>query len=88
VTDLGIAFGQAVRGQAVDWFRMRLYGTLLGGFALGGVLGAWGFGWFGYGTLMFPAMITGGTGLGYTVFKHFERARRKTRVRGEDLTRE
>ena len=77
VTDLGIAFGHLARGLVVDWFRMRLYATLLGGFALGGVLGAWGFAYFGYATLLFPAGLTGATGLGYTVFKHFERARRK-----------
>ena len=82
VTDLGIAFGHMARGQAVDWFRMRLYATLLGGFALGGVLGATGFSYFGYATLAFPAAVTGATGLAYTVFKHVERARRRARGEG------
>jgi uncharacterized membrane protein YoaK (UPF0700 family) len=78
VTDIGIACGHAVRGHAVDWFRMRLYGVLLGGFALGGVAGAAGFARMGHRTLIFPAMLSGALGLGYTLYKQWQRGQRVT----------
>jgi uncharacterized membrane protein YoaK (UPF0700 family) len=76
VTDIAIAAGHAVRGHPVDWFRMRLYGVLLGGFTLGGVAGAAGFARIGYRTLVFPAVLSGATGMGYAVFKQWQRMRR------------
>lgn len=77
VTDLGIALGHLLRGMSVDWFRFRLYGVLLLGFFAGGVVGAFGFGRFGYDTLLFPAMLSGAAGLGYTLIKHYERRQRR-----------
>ncbi len=71
VTDLGIALGHQLRGQPVEAPRMRLYGALLGGFVIGGILGAAGFSRFGYDTLLFPAALCGLTGLGYFAFKHY-----------------
>jgi uncharacterized membrane protein YoaK (UPF0700 family) len=76
VTDIAIEAGHAVRGHPVDWFRMRLYGVLLGGFALGGVAGAAGFARIGYRTLVFPAVLSGSTGLGYALYKQWQRSRR------------
>jgi uncharacterized membrane protein YoaK (UPF0700 family) len=73
VTDIGIACGHAVRGHPVDWFRMRLYGVLLGGFALGGIAGAAGYVRIGYRTLIFPAVLSGVSGLGYACYKHWQR---------------
>jgi uncharacterized membrane protein YoaK (UPF0700 family) len=73
VTDIGIACGHAVRGHPVDWFRMRLYGVLLGGFALGGIAGAAGYVRIGYRTLIFPAVLSGVSGLGYAGYKHWQR---------------
>lgn len=42
-TDIGIAMGLRLRGQAVDKRRLRLYLLLIGGFVSGGVLGACSF---------------------------------------------
>lgn len=73
VTDLGIACGHFLRGATVDWFHFRLYGVLLLGFFAGGVIGALGYGRFGYDTLLIPAILSGVTGVGYTIYKHYER---------------
>ena len=73
VTDIAIACGHWVRRQPVDWFRMRLYGVLLAGFVTGGIAGAVGFARFGYRTLCFPAILCGGVGLAYSIYKHGER---------------
>ena len=75
ITDLGIACGHWVRRQPVDWGRFRLYGVLLLGFLIGGVLGALGFQRFGYDTLHFPAALCGVSGIAYAAYKHHERTR-------------
>jgi uncharacterized membrane protein YoaK (UPF0700 family) len=75
VTDLGIACGHYLRGATVDWFRFRLYGVLLLGFFAGGMIGALGYGRYGYDTLLFPAILSGITGVGYAIYKHHERGR-------------
>src|SRR5690606_36376599 len=63
VTDLGIACRHWLRRQPVDWGRFRLYGVLLIGFTLGGILGTLGFHHLSYDTLLFPAAMTGLAGL-------------------------
>lgn len=73
VTDLGIACGHWLRRQPVDWGRFRLYGVLLLGFFLGGVLGTLGFQRMGYDTLLFPAVLTGTAGIMYAAYKHHQR---------------
>ena len=73
VTDLGIACGHFLRGATIDWFHFRLYGVLFLGFFAGGLFGTLGFERFGYDTLLFPAILSGVTGLGYTALKHYER---------------
>ncbi|HQY06911.1 MAG TPA: YoaK family protein [Lacunisphaera sp.] len=73
VTDLGIACGHLLRGVPVDWFRFRLYGVLLLGFFAGGVVGAIGYGRFGYDTLLLPATLSGVTGAGYTAYRLYRR---------------
>jgi uncharacterized membrane protein YoaK (UPF0700 family) len=70
VTDLGIACGHFLRGTTVDWFRFRIYGVLLLGFFAGGLIGTFGYGRFGYDTLLFPAFVSGIAGVGYALYKH------------------
>lgn len=72
VTDLGIACGHFLRGTEVDWFRFRIYGVLFLGFFVGGLIGTFGYGRFGYDTLLFPALVSGVTGIGYTIYKHHQ----------------
>jgi uncharacterized membrane protein YoaK (UPF0700 family) len=75
VTDLGIACGHFIRGDTVDWYKFRLYGVLFLGFFAGGVIGALSYGRFGYDTLLFPAALSGIAGVGYGLFKQYERRR-------------
>jgi uncharacterized membrane protein YoaK (UPF0700 family) len=75
VTDIGIAFGLAARRERVDWRRLRLYGVLLAGFLVGGVLGGLGFVRWSHDFLLFPATATAICGIGYTWFKQLERRR-------------
>jgi uncharacterized membrane protein YoaK (UPF0700 family) len=76
VTDLGIACGHLLRGATVDWFRFRIYGVLLLGYFGGALLGSIGYDRWGYDTLLLPAILSGVTGLGYTVYKHRQHLRR------------
>lgn len=86
VTDLGIAAGQLLRGQAVEWRRIRLYALLLGGFFLGAYIGARSFAEVGYDTLLFPAALAGCTGLGYWIFKHVQRKQQRAqKTRGWEV---
>jgi uncharacterized membrane protein YoaK (UPF0700 family) len=78
LTDLGIACGHFLRGEQVDWYRFRLYGVLLLGFFGGGLLGALGYERLGSDTLLFPAVLSGCAGVGYTLLKHYEKSRAKT----------
>lgn len=75
ITDLGIACGHFLRGASVDWYKFRLYGVLFLGFFAGGLVGAISYGRFGCDTLLFPALLSGIAGVGYTLFKHHERRR-------------
>ncbi|MEC5387539.1 YoaK family protein [Uliginosibacterium sp. H3] len=56
-TDLGITFGLRLRGQAIDRRRVVLYLTLITGFILGGVLGAFWFGSYRFNAMLAPAGI-------------------------------
>lgn len=79
ITDLGIAAGQLLHGQSVDSRKLGLYGVLLLGFFVGGLLGGYGFVRIGYETLFFPAALSGLTGLGYMAIRSYDRFRRKRR---------
>lgn len=81
VTDLGITCGHFIRGATVDWFRFRIYGFLFLGFFAGGVIGTFGYGRFGYDTLLFPAVLSGVAGVGYAIFKHLEHRRKASERR-------
>jgi uncharacterized membrane protein YoaK (UPF0700 family) len=72
ITDLGIALGVALRGERVDRRRIGLFLVLVGGFILGGILGGLGYIRFGVDTLLFPAVVTGVTGLSYTLYTYFD----------------
>lgn len=55
-TDIGIALGLRLRGQAVDRRRLLLYTLLIAGFICGGVLGAWGYLHWHFNALLLPAV--------------------------------
>lgn len=69
-TDLGSAFGHLLRGIAVDWVKVRLYGMLVGSFVIGGIIGALLFDLFSYNTLYIPAALIGGIAIIYTIYAH------------------
>lgn len=71
LTDLGIFFGHWLRGVPVDRRRVRLLLALVLAFFVGAVAGTRLFGLFAYGALYVPAFITGATGLGYGIYRHF-----------------
>jgi uncharacterized membrane protein YoaK (UPF0700 family) len=56
-TDLGVSLGLRLRGEAWDRRRVWLSIALIGGFILGGALGAWGFSMARYLALLFPAAL-------------------------------
>lgn len=76
VTDLGIACGRWLRGQTVDHGRVILLASLLLGFLTGSFLGAVGFAYLGYKTLLIPAAIVGVSGAAHTAWLQLDRARR------------
>jgi uncharacterized membrane protein YoaK (UPF0700 family) len=71
VTDLGVALGQYLRGESIDRRRAGLYSVLLLGFFFGGICGSYGYIKIGFNTLLWPALLTGLVGLGYTVSEQF-----------------
>lgn len=77
ITDLGLAAGAALRRDPVDRRRTGLYMLLALGFIGGSVLGALGYVAIGFLTLLFPAALSGVTGVGYTIYRH-----RQSRVTG------
>lgn len=56
-TDLGVALGLRLRGEAWDRRRVWLSLALIGGFILGGALGAWGFAVARFHALLLPALL-------------------------------
>jgi uncharacterized membrane protein YoaK (UPF0700 family) len=70
-TDLGIGLGHLLRGLPLPIRRLTLSGLIISGFLAGGVIGAWLFLRFGYDALLAPALLTGGTGLGYVLYRQW-----------------
>lgn len=68
-TDLGIGLGHLLRGMPLPVRRLLLSGMIISGFLAGGVIGAWLFSLFRYKALFAPALLTGGTGLGYVLYR-------------------
>lgn len=73
VTDLGIAIGQWLAQQPVEWVRVRLLLVLLLGFTLGSALGAVATPALGPQTLLIPAAVVFVTGLGWTLRRQAQR---------------
>ncbi|ODU40471.1 YoaK family protein [uncultured Aquimonas sp.] len=73
-TDLGIALGHWLRGMPVEMRRVSLCLLVIGGFSLGGVLGALGFHRLGYAALYLPAGLVLAAALGYAVLHYRGRA--------------
>lgn len=69
-TDLGVALGHVLRGMRVESRRFLLLGGLLSGFVAGGVMGSLCFARWHYLALLVPAVVTGGTGVAYFVYRH------------------
>ncbi|WP_313219046.1 YoaK family protein [Stenotrophomonas sp.] len=75
-TDLGIGLGHLLRGLPLPIRRLTLSGLIVSGFLAGGILGAWLFLRVGYDALLAPALLTGGTGLGYVLHAQWRRLQR------------
>lgn len=69
-TDLGMFFGQWLRGIPQDGRRVRLYVVLVLGFLGGGMATAWLFPRFGEYSLLAPAALTGLVGVTYAIYRH------------------
>ncbi len=72
ITDLGLAAGAALRRQRVDRRRTGLYLLLAGSFVAGSVLGGLGYLAWGYYILLLPAILTGATGFGYSLYRLYQ----------------
>ena len=70
-TDLGIMLGHSLRGLPLARRRLALCSLVISFFFLGGVVGAVLYGGIGYAALYVPAALTGGTGLGYFLYRQF-----------------
>ncbi|MDP2273366.1 MAG: YoaK family protein [Archangium sp.] len=65
VTDLGVHFGHAIRGEPIEWGKVKLLGLLFGGFLLGGFLGAMAFPVLRAYALLLPAFALGAGALAF-----------------------
>lgn len=68
-TDIGIALGLRLRGQAVDRRRLLLYALLIAGFIGGGVLGAWSYLHWHFNALLLPAAHIAALSVGYHLLR-------------------
>jgi len=68
-TDLGIGLGHLLRGLPLQVRRLTLSGLIAGSFLGGGIIGARLFLHSGYGALLAPALLTGGTGIAYICYR-------------------
>jgi uncharacterized membrane protein YoaK (UPF0700 family) len=62
-TDLGVSLGLRLRGEAPDRRRVWLSCALIGGFVLGGLIGAWGFTFARFHALLLPAVVVASLGV-------------------------
>jgi uncharacterized membrane protein YoaK (UPF0700 family) len=76
MTDLGILFGQSLRGLPVDKRKAKLYSALAGSFFAGAIFGAWCFVRLGALALCVPATVLFSVGICYIVYWHRQRAPR------------
>ena len=87
-TDLGIGLGHLLRGMPLPVRRLTLSGLIISGFLGGGMLGAWAFRAWRYQALLVPAALTGLTGVGYVVYRHWAMRRPRRQQDPEDRARE
>jgi uncharacterized membrane protein YoaK (UPF0700 family) len=71
LTDLGIAAGNFLRRESPHARRVLVHLVLISGFLCGGVLGGLGYLRFGFDAMFAPAALTGLTGAGYALYKHY-----------------
>lgn len=82
VTDLGTFLGQWLRGEGADARRVRLYLALFAAFLAGGFASALAYPWCQERTLIFPALLTGLTGLAYFAYRRRQIAMAGRRAAG------
>jgi uncharacterized membrane protein YoaK (UPF0700 family) len=70
-TDLGIYIGQRLRGLQVDTPRIRVCVLVVTSFTLGSAVGAMLFRVLQERTLLIPAVLTGLSGAGYTLYRQY-----------------
>ena len=68
-TDIGIMLGHALRGLPLARRRLALCTLVIAFFFSGGVVGALLFARIAYATLYLPALLTGGTAVGYLAYR-------------------
>lgn len=68
-TDLGIMFGRAIKGEALDKRKCVMFIVIIFGFLSGGVLGSVLFGFYGVFALLFPALACFILGCLYRVYR-------------------
>lgn len=64
-TDLGVFLGHALRGLPVEPRRLRLCLTVICGFFIGGLAGAWGFAHWGPLVLLLPSGLSAAVAMAY-----------------------
>lgn len=70
-TDLGIGLGHGLRRMELPMRRLTLSFMIIVAFLVGGVFGAWLFAALSYYALLVPSALTGVTGVGYTIYRHW-----------------
>lgn len=70
-TDLGIGLGHGLRRMQLPMRRLTLSFLIITAFLAGGMFGAWLFRALSYYALLVPATLTGSTGIGYVIYRHW-----------------
>jgi uncharacterized membrane protein YoaK (UPF0700 family) len=73
VTDLGLALGHFLRRETVAPRQITIHLVLIVGFLFGGVMGGLGYRHWGANALLFPALLTGLTGISYSIYCRWHR---------------
>ena len=77
VHDMDLGFYAAYQySGGEDWKKTASYPPMMyPTHSVGGVLGAWLYRHFGYDALLAPALLTGGTGVGYVLYRQWQRTK-------------
>jgi len=84
-TDLGISLGHLLRGVPVDMLRLRVCLVVATAFILGGAIGALLFERMHEHALVIPAVLTGASGLGYGLYRHYRLTREERQGSSETV---